>query len=154
MIIRKATLDDTPQLTPLFVGSLQTMASFQPRQYREAEQDQDFIQAGILGEDCDILVAEQDGRILGLASVFSVLVPDRPHRIGQAYCELDTLFVLEDSRNQGIGSTLLDEAWAWAKERGLTSLQLMTLGENKGARRFYQRAGLREHKIIYIREDT
>ena len=48
MLIRKATLEDTEQLRPLFAGSLENMARLQPRQYRAAEQDLAFIQAGIL----------------------------------------------------------------------------------------------------------
>ena len=153
MRIRKATLGDTEQLKPLFAGSLRNMAQLQPRQYREAEQDVDFIQAGILEEDSDVLVAEKDGQIIGMASVFSVTVNPRPYRVQQTYCELDTIFVQEAYRNQGVGKALLDAAWNWAKARNHASLQLMTLGENQDARRFYERAGLREHKIVYILEN-
>ena len=153
MRIRKATIEDTEQLKPLFAGSLRNMAQLQPRQYREAEQDVEFIQEGILGEDSDVLVAEKDGQIIGLASVFSVTVNPRPYRVQQTYCELDTIFVQEEYRNQGVGKALLDAAWNWAKARNHASLQLMTLGENKDARRFYERAGMREHKIVYIFEN-
>ena len=152
MQIRKATIEDTNSLVPLFAGSLQNMARLQPRQFRDAEQDVDYIQKGILEQDSDVLVAEQDGRIVGIASVFSVPVSPKPHRVQQTYCNLDTLYVLEPYRNQGIGSALLEAAWDWAKARSLASLQLMTLGENEKARRFYERAGLHEHQIVYIRE--
>ena len=153
MRIRKATIEDTEQLKSLFAGSLKNMAQLQPRQYREAEQDEEFIQEGILGEDSDVLVAEKDGHIIGLASVFSVTVNPRPYRVQQTYCELDTIFVLEAYRNQGVGKALLDAAWNWAKARNHASLQLMTLGENESARRFYERAGMREHKIVFIFEN-
>ena len=153
MRIRKATIEDTEQLKPLFAGSLRNMAQLQPRQYREAEQDVEFIQAGILGEDSDVLVAEKDGHIIGLASVFSVTVKPRPYRVQQTYCELDTIFVQEAHRNQGVGKALLDAAWNWAKALNHASLQLMTLGENEDARRFYERAGMRVHKIVYILEN-
>ena len=153
MRIRKAAIEDTEQLKPLFAGSLRNMAQLQPRQYREAEQDVEFIQEGILGEDSDVLVAEQDGQIIGLASVFSVTVNPHPYRVPQTYCELDTIYVLEEYRHQGIGTALLDAACNWAKERNHASLQLMTLGENKDARGFYERAGMRELKIVYITEN-
>ncbi len=152
MRIRKAAIEDTEQLKPLFAGSLRNMARLQPRQYREAEQDVEYIQAGILGEDSDVLVAEKDGHIIGLASVFSVTVEPKPYRIQQTCCELDTVFVQEAYRNQGVGKALLDAARQWAGERGCDSLQLMTLGENEAARRFYQREGMREHRVIYILE--
>ena len=100
-----------------------------------------------------MLVAEQDGHIVGLASVFSVTVEPRPYRLGHTYCELDTHYVLEEYRNRGIGTALLRAAQSWAREHGHASLQLMTLGENEGARRFYASAGLREHQIVFIQED-
>ena len=152
MWIRKATIEDTEQLKPLFAGSLKNMAQLQPRQYREAEQDVEFIQEGILGEDSDVLVTEKDGLIIGLASVFSVTVNPRPYRVQQKYCELDTIYILEEYRHQGIGKALLDAAWAWAIEHDCDSLQLMTLGENSDAQRFYERAGMRRHRIVYIME--
>ena len=153
MQIRKATIQDTVQLVPLYAGSLRTMVQLQPRRWQEAKQDIAFVQAGIQGEDSDVLVAEQDGHIVGLAAVFSVTVEPRPYRLGHTYCKLDTLYVLEEYRNRGIGIALLCATQNWAKERGHTSLQLMTLGENEGARRFYASAGLREHQIIFIEEN-
>lgn len=153
MLIRKATLEDTEHLQPLFAGSLQNMARLQPRQYREAEQDTDFIQAGIVQENGDVLVLETEGKIVGLASVFVEQVSPLPFRVHQSYCELDTLYVLEGYRNRGFGMALLEAARGWAKEHGCASLQLMTLGENTEAQRFYERAGMRPHKIIYIQEE-
>ena len=150
MWIRKATIEDTPELIPLYAGSLRHMAMLQPDQFREAEQDAAFIQAGILGEDSDVLVADQDGRILGLAAVFAVTVAGKPYRVPQTYCDLDTLYVQEEYRSQGIGTALLQAARAWARKRGCASLQLMTLGENAAARRFYEGAGMGELRVRYI----
>ncbi len=153
MLIRKATLEDTEQLRPLFAGSLENMARLQPRQYRAAEQDLAFIQAGIVQENGDVLVLEAEGKIVGLASVFVEQASPLPFRVQQSYCELDTLYVLEGYRNRGFGMALLEAARVWAKEHGCASLQLMTLGENTGAQRLYARAGMRPHKIIYIQEE-
>lgn len=153
MLIRKATLADTEKLRPLFAGSLQNMARLQPRQFREAEQDAAFIQAGIVEEHGDVLVLETEGKIVGLASVFVEQISPLPFRVQQSYCELDTLYVLEEYRNRGFGLALLEAARAWAKAHDCASLQLMTLGENTGARRFYERTGMRPHKIIYIQEE-
>ena len=76
-----------------------------------------------------------------------------PFRVQQSYCELDTLYVLEEYRNRGFGLALLGAARTWAKAHGCVSLQLMTLGENTEAQRLYERAGMRPHKIIYIQEE-
>ena len=154
MRICKATIEDTEQLKPLLTGSLRNMAQLQPRQYREAERDVEFIQEGIMGEDSDVLVADKDGKIIGLASVFSVTVNPRSYRVEQTCCELDTIYVREEYRNQGVGKVLLDAAWNWARAWNHASLQLMTLGENQDARRAYERAGMREHQIVFIMENS
>ena len=100
-----------------------------------------------------MFVLETEGKLVGLASVFVEQVSPLPFRVQQSYCELNTLYILEEYRNRGFGRALLEAAWAWAKERGCASLQLMTLGENTEAQRFYARAGMRPHKIIYIQEE-
>lgn len=152
MIIRKATLEDTDALIPLYNGSLRNMAQLQPRQYQEVPQDAEFVQQGILSEDGDVLVAEKDGEIIGLVSVFVQETKPYAFRIQQKWCDLDTLYVDESHRAKGVGTALFQAAWQWAMQRGLSSLQLMTLGENVNARSFYERMGMQKLRITYILE--
>lgn len=128
------------------------MAELQPRQYREAPQDIEFVQEGILSEEGDVLVAEKHGEIIGLASVFLQETKPYPFRVQQKWCELNTLYVAEGHRGNGVGTALFQAAWQWTMQRGLSSLQLMTLGENTIARRFYEGMGMKELKLMYILE--
>lgn len=152
MIIRKAAIEDTDAMIPLFDASLRCMAELQPGQYRAVPQDIVFVQEGILSETGDVLVAEEEGMIIGLASVFQEESKPYPFRVQQKWCELDTLYVAEGHRGKGVGTALFHAAWEWAMERELNSLQLMALGENTRARAFYEKMGMKELKLTYIME--
>lgn len=152
MIIRKATMNDMKWLIPLYQGSLATMAHYQPREYRLVPQDIEFVQMGIVEENADVLVAEENGQIIGLASVFYEEICPKPFRVAFNYVDLDTLYVSECYRRKGVGTALFQAAQQWAKERNAQSLQLMTLGENEPARRFYESMGMRELNVKYIQE--
>lgn len=55
--------------------------------------------------------------------------------------ELVSMFVRSDCRGQGLGSRLVGEFAAWARERGASRLQVSAYAANAGAVRFYQRQG-------------
>ncbi len=131
MEIRKATLAD-PALAEFFDGSLRCKAELQPGQYRPAPQDMEFVQAGILQENADILVAEEQGKLLGMVSLFAEETNQRPYRVFQRYVELNTIYVLPEYRSRGIGTSLMNAAKSWAKERGISTIELMALGEMSG----------------------
>lgn len=148
MSIREANLGDTQQLIQLFQGSLKHMASLQPDIWRETETTAEFAQLPILSPNGMLYVWEEDGVLLGLVSVFAVEQEEKTIRRKRYYAELDTLYVRPQARRHGIGTALYRAAAAWAKAQGCDALELMTLGKNTAARRFYERLGLRERRII------
>lgn len=153
MNIRTATLNDVDALTRLYSDSLKHMAALQPGTFRSVPQDEGFVKAGLIEENAIIFVAEQDGKLVGLASVFGIDLDPKPFRVRNHYADLDTLYVDEDYRNQGIGTALWDAAWQWAKDHGYFAMELMTLAENKNARKFYGDRGMREKSVYYIVEE-
>jgi GNAT superfamily N-acetyltransferase len=54
---------------------------------------------------------------------------------------VEALAVRSDSRSQGVGTCLLTDAAAWARQAGRTRLALHVLLSNTGARRLYERMG-------------
>lgn len=56
-------------------------------------------------------------------------------------CELNNLCVLPQYRHGGIGKSLLDHAFAEAKERGCTKMKIGIVEENRVLRRWYEKAG-------------
>jgi GNAT superfamily N-acetyltransferase len=84
-----------------------------------------------------VLVAEEDGELLGLCTAYLEL---NSVRFGQR-CWVEDLAVHPDRRSEGIGGRLLDAAQHWARERGATHLELDTGVAREDAQRFYERRG-------------
>jgi GNAT superfamily N-acetyltransferase len=81
--------------------------------------------------DHPALIAEQDGRLVGVLS----------YVVDGARCEVLTLHA--DVRGCGVGTALIAEAKRVAREAGCTRLWLVTTNDNIDALRFYQRRGFR-----------
>lgn len=148
MGIRIANLEDTPQLMELFDGSLRNMAALQPWQWRVVPQEAKFAQTAILEPNGMLYVWEDEGRLLGLASLFVMEQEESAIRFPCRYAELDTLYVRPEAKGRGIGTALYQAACQWAKEQGAERVKLMTLGENRDARAFYDKMGMQEQQVI------
>ncbi|MBX7466113.1 N-acetyltransferase family protein [Streptomyces sp. NPDC001571] len=57
--------------------------------------------------------------------------------------EINALYVRPDLTGRGIGRALLGEAHAWLRSQEYRAAVLWVLDGNRGARRFYERAGYR-----------
>ena len=88
--------------------------------------------------DADVLLALDDERIVGLASVYADILSIR---YGPR-CWLQDLVVTASHRSRGIGAQLVDAATEWARERGCTHLELSSGEGRKDAHRFYLWQGM------------
>jgi ribosomal protein S18 acetylase RimI-like enzyme len=77
----------------------------------------------VVATECDVWLAEVNGRIVGLMAMKGSLI--------------DQLFVDVDFQGQGVGTALLVKA----RERSPAGLQLYTFQKNVTAREFYERHG-------------
>jgi GNAT superfamily N-acetyltransferase len=87
-------------------------------------------------DDVEAVVAEDPP--IGIALLF--LRPSVWHE-GPAVT-LDELYVRPERRGQGLGSAMIELAFALARERGAEWFELDTEESDVGARRFYERHGL------------
>ena len=88
--------------------------------------------------DGEVFVADLDGEIVGVCQV--IIFPHFQHTGGWC-CELETFYVREDLRSQGIGAQLLVAAESFARERGCYRVQLTSRNYRVDAHRFYQTHG-------------
>jgi GNAT superfamily N-acetyltransferase len=86
-------------------------------------------------DDSSVLVAEADGRLIGLCTAYLDL---HSVRFGPR-CWVEDLAVDPAHRSQGVGAALLDEARSWARRAGATHLELDTAEARTDAQRFYER---------------
>jgi ribosomal protein S18 acetylase RimI-like enzyme len=91
-------------------------------------------------------VAELDGRPAGCAYLVTLIdyFNERPH------AHLSVLAVSADAEGRGVGSALLDQSVAWAKQRGSDRLTLSALVTNSRARALYERKGFGGEYIRYV----
>jgi len=120
-MIRRARPEDAEEIGETFVASLETL-TFLPRLHTP-EETRRFI-SEIVPRDHEIWVAEDEGRIVGLAA------------IGES--TLGHIYVHPDFHARGLGTALLDKT----KELRPAGFTLWTFPANERACRFYERHGL------------
>lgn len=84
-----------------------------------------------------VLESAEEGGYLGYAACtldFATLT-------GRPFLHLDCLYLRPEARGRGLGSRLLEAAFAYGRDRGCRQVQWQTPDWNEGAIRFYARAG-------------
>jgi len=138
--VRQAMPEDVPSLVALFqeLDRLQSdWRVFTPRpgfydqvgeKYREAMET----------EDAMVLVAEDEGEIVGMA-YGEVRQPSRFS--DERALELSGVIVRSGYRGRGVGRDLVHEAARWARDSAVAWIELKTFAPNRGAMTFWEELG-------------
>lgn len=133
MEIFYATVEDLPEIVPLFKGYLQ----FYERNKSE-EEIKIFLNKRLLSEESIILLAKKEGKVIGFTQLypsFSTLALKRCY-------VLNDLFVKENSRGMGAARALMEEAFAFCEQAGAKYISLETHPENTAAQKLYESIGM------------
>jgi len=127
--IRTARPGDAPEMAPLLaeLGYPQQVATLPARITELADSHTDAV-----------LVAELDGRIVGVACLHVTVFFHEP---GSDRARLTALVVDSACRGSGIGGRLLRAAEEAARQRGCAVLELTSAAHRTAAHRFYEAAG-------------
>jgi GNAT superfamily N-acetyltransferase len=134
--IRPATLDDEAAVLRLLTQLFEPPGATPPG-YTQERASRGFRWA-IEQPRADVLLAEHNGAIVGLASVYADI---QSIRYGPR-CWLQDLVVDGGHRSTGIGGLLLHAAAEWARSHGCTHLELSSGAGRLDAHRFYERQGM------------
>jgi len=142
--IREATEEDYGELCEVFeeVDALHRVAL--PHVFREPvgpARSKEFISGIIANEDAALLVAEGDGRIIGLVYIIVREASDIPIVVPRRYAVIDAIVVRKRFRRSGVGRWLAERAHRWAIDKGVTQVELNVWEFNRGAIAFYERLG-------------
>ena len=96
------------------------------------------------GENSDIIVAERDGIICGMACVDYVNKPETPFGNARCFYHVQEIAVDANHRRQGVAKELLEFMIADAKKRKLGKIELDVWEFNDSAIEFYQAVGFRQ----------
>ena len=91
----------------------------------------------ISNERGSLVVAEESGKVLGMASIsFNLAL-----RYNGEYCQLEELVVDQDARGKNVGGLLIEETIRLAKIRGCKEFGLYILESTKHNQTFYEKYG-------------
>ena len=94
----------------------------------------------ISNERGSLVIAEEEGKILGMASIsFNLAL-----RYNGEYCQLEELVVHQEARGKNVGGLLVEEALKLAKNRGCKEFGLYLLESTKHNQSFYEKYGFRK----------
>ena len=91
----------------------------------------------ISNERGSLVIAEEEGKILGMASIsFNLAL-----RYNGEYCQLEELVVHQEARGKNVGGLLIKETLRLARNRGCNEFGLYLLESTKHNQSFYEKYG-------------
>ena len=91
----------------------------------------------ISNERASLVIAEENGKILGMASIsFNLAL-----RYNGEYCQLEELVVHQEARGKNVGGLLIEEILRLAENRGCKEFGLYLLESTKHYQSFYEKYG-------------
>lgn len=148
MTIGPAKLEDMEGISRLYKALNTDMSRLQPEMFRPAGEDGGFIRSVLESERDDLLLAREDGRVLGLALVQDKDTPPYSAFIQRRYTYLMDLVVAPEHRGRGIGRALLGAVKDWAESRDAEFIELGVLAQNEDAIRLYESLGFKDSRKI------
>jgi GNAT superfamily N-acetyltransferase len=141
--VRAARIDEAEALPPLYEWLFAPPGS-RPGAWEERRAIV-ALRGAIESRDACVLVADDDGAVVGLCTVYQDL-----HSVRFGYrAWVEDLAVDPQRRSEGVGKALLDAAKGWARERGATHLELDSATARTDAHRFYRREGSQYEAISF-----
>ena len=145
MFVRKATMEDLPQLSVLFDLY---------RQFYHKTSDIDaakvFLRERITKKDSEILVVEENEEITGFTQLYPLFSSTRMKR----YWLLNDLFVDEKQRGKGFSKALLEGAKDICKKTLACGILLETSKDNIIGNQLYPSAGFEIYDEVNFYEWT
>jgi GNAT superfamily N-acetyltransferase len=144
MEVTIASPKDIPELCDLLDSLFAQEAEFLPDRETQASGLAAVINDSEVG---DILVARKDGEIIGMVNLLYTVST----ALGERVALLEDMVVSSSERGQGVGSNIIKQAVAFAKEKGCKRITLLTDDDNSGAHRFYERHGFSRSSMVAFR---
>src|SRR3954469_14096763 len=135
MLIRPARTEDIGAIVRAYDWLFEAPGSVPPRW--DPDRAAGRLRGAIESPAAEVLVADVDGRVAGICTVYDDFDSVRFGR--RAWVE--DLAVDPAERSRGLGKGLLEAARDWARERGCSHLELDSGMDRTDAHRFYRREG-------------
>lgn len=140
-MVRRAKLTDIPEISELYREQFKEMSKLIPNFIKEGNQSIEFLDKTISSDDSDILVCEDDNKIVGFILIQAKQRPNFEFIVPDKHCFIMDLIITEKSRGKGFGTALMNSAKVWAKEQNCSIICLDVLVNNSGAIKLYEKLG-------------
>ena len=144
MEIRLAALDDIEQICMLYNEFFAYNAQMDPVYCRAGKESGEYPKTVIGSDSADIIVAVENGEILGLLHITEAKTPPYDALMQNHYAQIIDFIVTAAHRKKGIGKKLMEAAKQWALKREIEYIELFVLNNAMQERRFYEQAGFNE----------
>jgi len=144
LIVRPVAATDFAQWVPLWEGYNTFYKRVLPAEITQTTWKRFFDPA----EPVHALVAEQDGRLLGLVHYLF----HRATAMIELSCYLSDLFTNEAARGKGVGRALIEAVYEQARLAGSTRVYWQTHETNTVAQRLYDQVAERSGFIVYRKQ--
>jgi ribosomal protein S18 acetylase RimI-like enzyme len=148
MNFRRATKEDTDKLYPLVLASqLFQKKELEGKQLDEGlfeQEDRKTFDEWIVADDKAYFIAGDEKKdIIGfvLCMIDNTLSKDG---------SISDLYVVPESREHGVGKSLVEKAIAWLKEKGVKHVALAVQKQNTSAVKVYEAAGFSQKEDSYL----
>ena len=129
--VRLAKLEDQNRCSELL--DVLSKATSDPHEVFDSKTFRNLIS----NERGSLVVAEENGTVLGMASIsFNLAL-----RYNGEYCQLEELVVDKEARGKNVGGLLIEETIKLAKKRGCKEYGLYILEATKHNQGFYEKYG-------------
>ncbi|WP_432664388.1 GNAT family N-acetyltransferase [Wukongibacter baidiensis] len=150
MFIREAVLEDMESIKILLDELNHSSAELLPSFFKIAETTNEEIKKLINNESCELIIAEEYRKIVGLIEIHLNETKNIPVLIKKRYIYIQNLIVQESFQRKGVGKALIDAAKKWGSERGIKYYRLSVIPSNNSAISFYINEGF--EPIMYNME--
>jgi diamine N-acetyltransferase len=103
----------------------------------------DYLSSVLADKNAALLVAEREGRLIGVIQARVREMPDVPIFVHRRYAAVEDIAVRKECRRSGVGRALMEKAQEWARARGLRQVELNVWEFNREAIAFYEKLGYR-----------
>jgi len=146
--VRRATMADLPQIQKLSSELIVSDNNFDHHLLKNWSFETDgekYLTKRIRGRKGVCLVVEANRQIVGYCT--GAILPIQKWRPFHR-SELENIYIMENYRNAGVGTTLLHSFFYWSKEKGVDRIALYSMIQNKEAHRFYERQGFAAWNLV------
>ena len=108
----------------------------------------DVYEENALAKGLQLMIAEQDGKVLGYALINYVDRPASPYMNARCYLHVEEFCVDESCHRQGVGRKLMEAIRKDAAENNCPRIELDVWAFNEGARQFYESVGFTTYRYF------